>query len=81
LHKIGDQYFLTTLHSQTVIRHMSQSLNKLLKVHNRLSTVLFEDDVDFSARDLLEPFTSLVSNLDSFLHKLEEHRRLDARLV
>ena len=60
---------------------MSQSLNKLFEVHNCLAAVLFEDDIDFSARDLLEPFTSLVSNLDSFLHKLEEHRRLDARLV
>lgn len=62
---------------------MSQRLDKLFEIHDRFPAILFEDDIDFSARDLLKLFriTSLVSSRYSLLHKFKEHRRLDARLI
>ncbi len=60
---------------------MSKGLDKLFKVHNCLSTVLFEDDVDLSSRYLLKTFSAAFHGRDGFIYKFKEPRRLNACLV
>jgi len=49
---------------------MSKSFYKLFEVHYCLATVLFENDVDFSTRDLLKPLRSWSFSRGGFFHKL-----------
>lgn len=81
LHKTSDQSSLAAFLIQTYVRNMGEGLDKLFKVHDCLSAVLFKDDIDLSVRYLLKTFSSVFYGRGGFIYKFEEHRRLDARLV
>lgn len=60
---------------------MGEGLDKLFKVHDCLSAVLFKDDIDLSIGYLLKTFSSVFHGRGGFIYKFKEHRRLYARLV
>ena len=81
LHKTSDQSGLAAFLIQTYVRNMGEGLDKLFKVHDCLSAVLFKDDIDLSIGYLLKTFSSVFHGRGGFIYKFKEHRRLDARLV